>query len=328
MQQTDKQQPFFSEHDKEIQQDALTLRGTLCMPVDNAPTITVLMLAGSGELDRNENGARLQLNIFNEIAHVLAENGIASFRYDKRGCAESDGVYNETGFFDLVDDARACLHAVRNFPETAQSEVLLLGHSEGALIAASLAATDKTIKGQILLNPFLESLEKTLERQLSNTLQEIDQLKGFKGSVIRLFLKINGDQMKKQRKFMQKVRKSSADSIKIKRTVVNAKWLREHQRIRPEEIYSKVEAPTLSIGGSKDVQCLPEDAHSIVALIDAPTESQVMDDLTHIARLDSQPTSTFRYKELTEQPIAREVPELMIRWINSLEIDQKNHDST
>ena len=98
MQQTDKQQPFFSKRDKEIQQDALTLRGTLCMPVDNAPTITLLMLAGSGELDRNENGARLQLNIFNEIAHVLAENGIASFRYDKRGCAESDGVYNETGF--------------------------------------------------------------------------------------------------------------------------------------------------------------------------------------------------------------------------------------
>ena len=73
---------------------------------------------------------------------------------------------------------------------------------------------------------------------------------------------------------------------------------------------------------------MPDDAHNIVALIDAPTESQVMDDLTHIARLDRQPASTFRYKELTEQPIAREVPELMIRWINSLEIDQKNHDST
>jgi len=315
------QQTSHVEHEKEIQQNALTLRGTLCMPINGVPSTTVLMLAGSGELDRNENGARLQLNIFNEIAHVLAENNIASFRYDKRGCAESDGVYNETGFFDLVDDARACLSAVRNFSETAQSEVLLLGHSEGALIAASLAVTDKGIKGLILLNPFLESLEKTLERQLNNTLAEIDQLEGFKGSVIRMFLRINGDQIKKQRKFMQKVRKSSADSIKIKRTVVNAKWLREHQRIKPEEIYAKVHAPTLSIGGSKDVQCLPQDAHDIVSLIEAPTESQVMEDLTHIARLDSQPASTFRYKELTEQPIARQVPELMIRWINNLMIN-------
>ena len=109
--------------------------------------------------------------------------------------------------------------------------------------------------------------------------------------------------------------------------MINAKWLREHQRIRPKEIYVKVEAPTLSIGGAKDVQCLPQDAHDIVSLIDAQTESVVMEDLTHIARLDSQPASTFRYKELTEQPIARQVPELMIRWINTLMVNLKSNDN-
>ena len=39
----------------------------------------------------DENIKRQQLNVFNTIAHYLAHEGIASLRYDKRGCGGEFG---------------------------------------------------------------------------------------------------------------------------------------------------------------------------------------------------------------------------------------------
>jgi uncharacterized protein len=43
------------------------------------------MLPGSGPLDRDENVEGQRLDIFNAIAHQLAQTGFASIRDDKRG---------------------------------------------------------------------------------------------------------------------------------------------------------------------------------------------------------------------------------------------------
>ena len=51
------------------------------------------MIHGSGPMDRNENMPGQSLNVFNTIAEHLAEKGIASLRYDKRGCGKSGGNY-------------------------------------------------------------------------------------------------------------------------------------------------------------------------------------------------------------------------------------------
>ena len=50
-----------------IENDGLTLEGTLCQP-ESSPDSVVLLIADSGNLDRNQNSMKTQLNQFNAIA--------------------------------------------------------------------------------------------------------------------------------------------------------------------------------------------------------------------------------------------------------------------
>ncbi len=279
----------------------------------------VLMISGSGEIDRNENGMQMQLNTFNSLADSLAEAGIASLRFDKRGCASSGGRYHDTGFFDFVDDASAWLSALDTYPELDGAKRFVMGHSEGALIAAFVSARNPGLTGQILLTPFVENVEHAIERQLQRTLDEVKKLTGFKGFIVRMFLFISGNQVGRQRKLMKRIKNTNKSSIKVRKALINAKWLREVTSVNPEEVYAKVKVPTLSIGGAKDIQCLPEDARQIASLVNAPVDVHVLSDLTHILRTDEEEPSTFRYKQLAEKPIDSRVPEHIIAWIKNTE---------
>lgn len=305
----------FVEQEKSIHFHGLTLAGTLCLHESVVPQKVVLMIPGSGEVDRNENAMKLQLNILNSLAHSLAQAGIASLRFDKRGCADSEGRYHETGFYDFVDDAGQWLEALDTFAELNTAERYLLGHSEGTLIAAFLSVRNPGIKGQILLTPFLENMELLIERQLRQTLDEVSLLTGIKGLVVRLFLRLSGNQLKRQRKVMRKIKNSNMHSIKIKKSLINAKWLRELCGIEPADVFCKVSVATLAIGGEKDLQCLPNDANKMVELVSEPVECHVLDNLTHILRSDEEAPSTFRYKQLSEDPIDSRVSELILKWL-------------
>ena len=92
-------------------------------------------------MDRNENHKKIRLNALNDIARYLAQNGIASFRYDKRGVGQSGGDYWKTGFYDRVQDALAALQYLKQQKNIQPENAFMLGHSEGALISTRLAGT-------------------------------------------------------------------------------------------------------------------------------------------------------------------------------------------
>jgi len=100
-----------------VQSGDILLEGLLARPDHEQAQKLVLMVGGSGPLDRNQNSASVQLNLFSEFALHLAHKGIASFRYDKRGCGDSTGDYDATGHSDLVADASACARQLKNHPD-------------------------------------------------------------------------------------------------------------------------------------------------------------------------------------------------------------------
>lgn len=305
------------EVDKSIAFDGATLQGTLCMPLNTLPKQLVIMLPGSGEIDRNENAMQMQLNTFNTIAHKLADVGIASFRFDKRGCAMSDGNYHQTGFFNFVDDAEAWLNSIHSFDEVSQTKIYLMGHGEGSLIASFLSAGNEKVQGQILLTPSLENAELAVERQLQRTLDEVSLLTGIKGIVVRLFIRLSGNQLNKQRKLMKRIKNTTKSTIKLKKTLINAKWLREISSVEPASIYEKVTVPTLAIGGEKDLQSLPSDTTDVQTHVRGPVETHVLSNMTHILRVDEELASAFRYKKLAQDPIDPRVCDLVIQWLQS-----------
>jgi pimeloyl-ACP methyl ester carboxylesterase len=114
-----------------------TLYGTQIIPKSDQPEPVVLIIAGSGPTDRNGNSTVLpgQNNSLKLLAEGLAERGIASVRYDKRGIAQSfmAGQKESNLLFDMfVDDAALWVRELQADPRF--SSVTVIGHSEGSLI--------------------------------------------------------------------------------------------------------------------------------------------------------------------------------------------------
>lgn len=128
------------------------LAGTIALPDLAGPFPVVLLIAGSGQVDRNENSKKYRLNAFFEISHYLAKKGIASLRYDKRGVGQSDGDYWATGFDDRVQDASAALQYLKGQQNLQSENIFVLGHSEGSFIAIRLAGSGADVAGITLLS--------------------------------------------------------------------------------------------------------------------------------------------------------------------------------
>lgn len=313
----------FNEQTVELSVGKCKLQGTLTLPLPELSEelvvsdvrSAVLLLPGSGPLDRNQNSVQVQLNIFNDVANHLAGHGIASARFDKRGSGASTGNYDATGHSDFVEDARVCLNYLNMNSSVAGAPIFLLGHSEGSLIAPQLASTHEFVKGQILVTPFIENFENVIRRQAETALDDVANLEGFRGKLIRFFLKLSGDQLAKQRKLIQKIKKSRRDTLKIRKQVINAKWIREMLSLDATAIHAAPNIPTLIIGGQKDLQCRPEDVEKVASVVRGPVQSHVLSDLTHILRADAEKPSVQHYLMLSLEPVDERVLTLISDWL-------------
>ena len=118
--------------------------GTLTMPKGMQKVPVVLMIGGSGPTDRNMNQVQaLRTNSFLLLAKGLAANGIASLRYDKRGVGASTGAANDANLTldDFINDANLLVSKLAS--DDRFSEIIVLGHSEGATIGLITALITK-----------------------------------------------------------------------------------------------------------------------------------------------------------------------------------------
>ncbi len=306
-----------TEQEFEVPSAAATLSGTLCMPDGIGPFPVVLMVHGSGPLDRDENFRSVKLNIFKTLAGHLCEAGIASLRYDKRGCGKSTGDYHTAGHQDLVDDAIACFDALARSSLCLENRIYVLGHSEGTIIAPQMTFKRPTIAGLILLNPFVQKMDIILLQQARHITEAIRVQTGPKGLVLRIATKLTGDPIVSQAKLLRRLKTTDTPTIRHLFQKIPAKWLREMLAMNPEDIFRSVTTPMLLIGGEKDVQCDPADVDHIAALSRGPVDAYVFKDLTHILRLDRQTPSILNYRKLFKAPVAPEVLTTVTEWLTS-----------
>ena len=132
------------------------MHGTLLAPEGQTRAVAVI-IAGSGPTDRDGNSPQMGIvsATYRLLAEGLAEKGIATVRYDKRGAGANVMASipeDRLRFDDFVDDARA--FAAEAVARSGRPCAWLIGHSEGALIAEAAAARDDAgICGLILLSP-------------------------------------------------------------------------------------------------------------------------------------------------------------------------------
>ncbi len=130
-----------------------SLAGTHVSPTQ--PKAAVLLLAGSGRAQRD--GYHSGHRPLAVLGSALADAQIASLRYDKRGVYRSSGSLDVTDLDTIAADARAALGKLRELHP--QLPLLVVGHSEGGLVAAMLAA-DQSLAGVVsLMGPTLPLID-------------------------------------------------------------------------------------------------------------------------------------------------------------------------
>lgn len=126
------------------------LEGSLLLPNTKTPVPIVLIIAGSGATDRNGNQYEMENNSLRLIAQNLHKNGIASLRFDKRGVGESkEALSSERGLTieTYVKDVTDCIKLLSK--NKAYNQIIIAGHSEGALIGLLAAEKNKHVRAYI-----------------------------------------------------------------------------------------------------------------------------------------------------------------------------------
>lgn len=278
-------------------ENEFVLQGTLTIPNNgNEPFPTVLILSGSGPLDRDGNGKQ-ELNLYNQLAQIFSDAGCATLRYDKRGVGNSGGSTLATGMLDLMDDARAALHFLKQDKRIDQNRLSIAGHSEGAMLATSIAA-DEDLAGVIFISGAAQTLREALTYQRELIAKEIKEKPGLSGRFMRL-LNIHKLAQKQGDKFDEKMLNSKQDVIRHQFIKMPAKWFREHYQYDLHSDLEKIECPVLAIAGEKDVQSTPESVYNVVDYI--PTdlvEAKIIPNMNHMLRHQDEPTSTLNLKKI------------------------------
>ena len=300
--------------DLDFQSQGVSLAGTLVSSTQNKTPITILMLHGSGPMDRDENMKGMKLDVFRTFADDFGRAGIGSFRYDKRGCGKSGGIYKTIAFRDLIDDACAAVDMLVR--RRATGKILLFGHSEGTILAPLVAHRRPEVCGLILLCPTVQPMENTLMAQAVHLDEMVRQMPGFSGFAARLFTRFRGNMIDSQRKLIARIKTTSRKTISSMGMKIPVNWLRELLAHDLEGWMRKVDVPVLAISGAKDIQCLPGDSHRIAELAHGPVEAHCLDDLTHILRTDTGPASFLRYGKLMENDMDPRIMSLCLDWLS------------
>jgi len=141
-----------------------SLGGTLTLPtrgvLKNGHVLrypAVLLLSGAGKEDRDGAapwdtlpGQPSYRPLF-DLADTLTRRGIAVLRLDDRGVGASTCSLDSMTTLDRTGDARSAVEYLRRRGEIDPHRIAVIGMSEGASIAALVAATDPEVRAIVLM---------------------------------------------------------------------------------------------------------------------------------------------------------------------------------
>jgi dipeptidyl aminopeptidase/acylaminoacyl peptidase len=286
------------------------LAGTFSLPVPTsaATTVTagvpaahlpaVLLLSGSGP--QNRDGARAELPgyvPFRDIADSLVSHGVAVLRLDDRGTAGSTGHFAGATTFDFARDAKAAVRWLRAESHVDPARIILLGHSEGALVALLVAADDSALAGLVLLGAPAHS-GRDLARWQRQAL-------------------VNGDQASWPPAERAAVL-ARADSD-AERTAAGDPWMRAWFDLDPRTIARRLRVPVLLLHGDNDQQVPVSEA---AALADAFASGGARDVLvrrfpaTDHLFLEDHDGDPRGYVRLDDRRVRRDVLRAITDWLD------------
>lgn len=235
-----------------------TLYGELEMPEGEGPFPVMVIIPGSGPTDRNGNTASGKNNSLKLLAESLADKGIASLRYDKRGAGKNSSVAvsgEELSFDQFIADATAWIDLLKQ--DKQYTDIGIIGHSQGSLVGM-LAAQ----KGDADIFISLAGAGRTIDKVMYDQLKE----------------QLPDDLLKESKEILDQIKagKTAEDVSKELQGLFRPSvqpFLSSWMKYDPAEAFEKLDIPTLIINGKHDIQVPVNEAE---ILHDAKTDAGML----------------------------------------------------
>lgn len=114
-----------------LRRAGLTLRGVLEKKVEGSAPLALMLHGFGGRMDAFPGGW------MQEWSDALTAAGFATLRFDFNGHGDSEGNFREMTVYSEIEDAAAFLQYALTLPDV--TEVSVLGHSQGGVVAGMLA---------------------------------------------------------------------------------------------------------------------------------------------------------------------------------------------
>ena len=241
------------------------LAGTFLRPAGAAPVPAVLLLPGAGPQDRDETtGGKKPLIT---LAEYLNAHIIATLRADDRGVSGSSGDFKSATLQDLASDARAGFTYLTGRQDVDQKHIGIIGHGQGAILAAILAAElPQQVSFLVLLNGTAVAGEKVLLAQtaraqtaagLPDDQVQADYVIG--NTMYRMAEAGRGEA--EMRRVLDGAPQEWAPFVESWRSQVprlQSPWLRSFLSYDPSTALAQVKCPVLALFGEKDISIDPD----------------------------------------------------------------------
>ena len=231
------------------------LNGMLTLPDGAAgPVPAVVMVHGSGASNMDEKV--LRLTPFRDLADGLAAYGIASLRYDKRTFVHGRKMMkaNASGMSvkeETIDDVLLALAMLRNDRRIDSSNIFILGHSMGAMLAPRIDAEGGNVKGLILMAGTPHRLEEIVLRQL-------EQSRKGNNPVLGLVTGLEGKYFAKKFKGLYDLSDEEAKKKKFAGNI-SLYYFKEMGQKTAADYLLESSKPVLIMQGGRDFQVLADD---------------------------------------------------------------------
>jgi hypothetical protein len=203
---------LFRERQRIVLNDSQYLDGVLWLPDGvNQPPV-VVMVHGSGPMDMDETVGPNK--VFLDLAYALAEQGIASFRYEKRTKVYPSWMKNDSLGLkeETIDDAINALKMMRASSLIDSTSIWVLGHSLGGYALPEIMDGACFVAGGIILGGNSRPVHTLVQEQIEYL-------------------------SKRDGKYSLAERRLNARMMKINRSIEAKKWRKlERQLTRVEEV--------------------------------------------------------------------------------------------
>lgn len=233
----------------------VSLAGTLTTPksINNKKAPAILLIAGSGPLDRDET--IMGHKLFAIMADYFTRKGYVVLRYDKRGVNKSEGKMQNITSLDLAEDAEAALEFLRKQNYVDKNNIGLIGHSEGGMIAAMIAKKDKGLNYIVsMAGPGLSGYE-LLQEQFGYSMPELEtyikDILSYTYNTDRAEINVEDALATTKYEFADANQKMMLEQLAKNMT---SPWFIYFIKYNPCNDYKEVKIPVLAINGGKDKQ--------------------------------------------------------------------------